>query len=134
VIHADPDNPAAKAALFGREEAAHSTVEIGGTNAVVANAENSAAAGETHLMVRPAPRRKLIEQRALVLLDIAVEEGPDVIAAKALSLFDQQNRNVAPAANHGDGSKASRQPASGNDQRRLGGIHARAITAGMAAA
>ena len=77
-------------------------VETGGGDAVIGRVELPPIAGKAHFMpLRPAAADQRIDQPAVARIDIAVEKGPDMIAADMIGLLDQQDARARPPLGKG---------------------------------
>ena len=74
-------------------------------------------------MIAPASGHERLDKPPVLLADIAVEDGPDMVTAEGSAIFDQQNGYVRPPIRHGKSGKAAGKAAARDDQTRLGGAH-----------
>ena len=69
--------------------------ELDSIHAIIGRGQIPTIAGKINMMtLRPAMRDQRIDQPAIGGGDVAVEEGPDMVSAGALPLFDQQQPNL----------------------------------------
>jgi hypothetical protein len=99
-----------------RQPLAHRHVQPVRTDRVVPAAQLAAMVGEGDDVPVPMVRHQRLHQPAVGVGDIAVEERPQVVAAKRVARLDQHDRNVRPLFRHGQRQQAAREPAAGDDQ------------------
>ena len=90
-----PTKPQSQSA--GRQRGAQFGIEPLRGDAVIGGGQGPLVSGEGHVVALPALDDEPLEQPAIGVRDIAAEERPDVIAAKLVVLFDQQQVEVGLA-------------------------------------
>ena len=130
---ADFPDGAVEAVAIRLQPGADKAVEMTGADAVIAQFQRPPATGEPHVVRRPVFMDEGLDPLALFVGKIRVEKRPDVVAAEARLLFDQEEAEVGPPLGEGESAQATAQPASGYDQLQRRCAHARtAAVTGMA--
>src|SRR3546814_5858760 len=97
---------------------------------VVTICKHARVVRKADLVVRPAMGDKRVHQPAVPGVHIAVEEGPEMVAADGRALLDDGDIHLRPQVTERQGDKASRQPASRQNKVMVNARHGLPLPSG----